>query len=75
MNSHVNFEFSKRFGENEKGDKKKFYRPFARKLQDDRKVGKIVGDKEHEKAVKKKAVKPPEDKTNKIVSTRSVKKG
>ncbi len=43
MRTHVDFEFSKKFGIHVKGDVKSFYKPFARELQDEEKVGKILG--------------------------------
>lgn len=45
MKTHVDFEFSKKYaGVYVKGDKKSFYRPMARELQDVQKVGKIIGE-------------------------------
>lgn len=77
--THVDFEYSKDFGVHKKGDKQKLYRPLARQLQEERKVGKIQGDEEHAKVVKenitkaKKAVKPPSNKADKKVSSRATK--
>ena len=43
MKTHVDFEFSKNFAGRVKGDVKSIYKPQARRLQDIRKVGKIIG--------------------------------
>ena len=52
MRTHVDFEFSKKFGIYNKGDVKSFYKPFARELQDEKKVGKILGQTRSKEDVK-----------------------